>query len=90
MEDIAKVIALETAKQREDQADTPLWNVIFATADEFDRADRASRAVKSESLVDFCRAVILKRSDEILEEKKRSRYPVAVKPATKVAEGKRK
>lgn len=90
MEDIAKVIALETAKQREDQADTPPWNVIFATADEFDRADRASRAVKSESLVDFCRAVILKRSDEILEEKKRSRYPVAVKPATKVAEGKRK
>ena len=90
MEEIDRLIVLEEARQREGQADSPPWNVLFATAEEFDRADRASRAVKSESLVDFCRAVILKRADEILEEKKRSRYPVSLKPATKVAEGKRK
>lgn len=90
MGEIERAIVLEEARQREGQADAPPWNVLFATADEFDRADRASRAVDSSSLVEFCRAVILKRADEILEEKKRSRYPVAVKPATKVAEGKRK
>ncbi len=90
MDDIDRLIVLEEARQREGQADAPPWNVLFTTADEFDRADRASRAVDSTSLVEFCRAVILKRADEILEEKKRSRYPVAIKPATKVAEGKRK
>lgn len=53
MEEIERVIVLEEARQREGHADTPPWNVLFATAEEFDRADRASRAVKSESLVDF-------------------------------------
>lgn len=90
MEDIERVIVLEEARQREGHADSPPWNVLFATADEFDRADRASREVKSACLVDFCRAVILKRADEILEEKKRSRYPTGIKAVPKVAEDKGK
>ena len=86
MEDIERVIVLEEARQRENQADAPPWNVLFQTAEEFDRVDRASRALGSESLIEFCRGVLLRRADEILEEKSRSRYPKLVKPAAKVAE----
>ena len=86
MEEIERVIVLEEAKQRENQADAPPWNVLFQTAEEFDRADRASRLVKAESLTEFCRAVILRRADEILAEKSRSRYPKLVKAAVKVAD----
>lgn len=87
--EIERVIVLEEARQRENQADAPPWNVLFRTAEEFDRADRASRSVKSESLIEFCRAVILARADEILAAKTRSVYPKAVIPAAKVAEEKR-
>jgi hypothetical protein len=86
MEEIDQVITLETARQRENQADAPPWSVIFKTAEEFDRVDRASREVKGESLIEFCRAVLLKRADEILMEKSRSRYPKVVTPAAKVAD----
>ena len=86
MEEIDRVITLEEARQRENQADAPPWNVLFTTAEEFDRADRASRAVKAESLIEFCRAVILKRAEEILAEKSRPAASKRVIPAAKVAE----
>jgi hypothetical protein len=41
------------------------------TAEEFDRADRASRLVKAESLTEFCREAILERAEGILAEKSR-------------------
>lgn len=69
MDDIERVITLETAQQRELQPEAPPWNVIFRTADEFDRADRASRIVKAESLKDFCRNAILEKADELLAKK---------------------
>jgi hypothetical protein len=86
MEDIERAIVLEEARQRENKADSPPWNVLFQTADEFDRVDRASRALGSESLIEFCRGVLLRRADEILAEKSRGVYPKLVKPAAKVAE----
>ncbi len=72
MEEIERVIVLEEARQRENRADSPPWNVIFQTAEEFDRADRASRMVKAESLTEFCRAVILEKADDLLSKKARS------------------
>ena len=69
MDDIERVITLATAQQRELQPEAPPWNVIFRTADEFDRADRASRIVKAESLKDFCRNAILEKADELLAKK---------------------
>ncbi|MEY4569125.1 MAG: hypothetical protein RLZZ398_564 [Verrucomicrobiota bacterium] len=72
MEEIERVITLETARQRETQPEAPPWNVIFRTAEEFDRADRASRLVKAESLTEFCRAAILERADDLLAKKTRS------------------
>ena len=74
MEEIEKVITLESARQKENQPDAPPWNQIFRTADEFDRADRASRILKAESLTEFCRAVILEKADELLAKKSRSSY----------------
>jgi hypothetical protein len=71
MDDIERVITLETARQREVQPEAPPWNVIFRTAEEFDKADRASRVVKAESLTEFCRAAILERAEGILAEKRR-------------------
>lgn len=71
MDDIERVITLETARQREVQPEAPPWNVLFRTADEFDQADRASRVAKAESLVEFCRAAILERAAVILAEKQR-------------------
>ena len=81
MEEIERLIVLEEARQRENQADAPPWSVIFKTAEEFDRADRASRVVKSESLIEFCRSVLLKRADEILGEKTRMASTKVLKPA---------
>ena len=69
IEEIERVIVLEEARQRENQADAPPWNVLFQTAEEFDRVDRASREVKAESIIEFCRGVLLRRADEILAEK---------------------
>ena len=48
--------------------------------------DRASREIKSESLIEFCRGVLLKRADEILEAKRKSSYPKVATPAAKVAD----
>ena len=53
------MIVLEEARQRENQADAPPWNVLFQTADQLNRVDRASRAVKAESVIEFCRGVLL-------------------------------
>ena len=71
MEEIERTITLETARQRETQPEAPPWNVIFRTAEEFDRADRASRLVKAESLREFCRNAILTTADELLAAKSR-------------------
>lgn len=71
MDDIERVITLEKARQRETQPEAPPWNVIFRTAEEFDKADRASRAAKAESLTEFCRAAILERAEGILANKER-------------------
>ena len=71
MEEIDRTITLEAARQREVQPDAPPWNVIFQTAEEFDRADRASRILKAESLTEFCRAVILEKADDLLAKKAR-------------------
>jgi hypothetical protein len=88
IEEIEKILTLESARQSENQPDAPPWNQIFRTADEFDRADRASRLLKAESLKDFCRNVILERADEILAQKSRSSYKkVTDFPASQVAEG---
>ena len=88
MEDIDRVMTLEAARQRENQSDAPPWNVLFKTAEEFDRADRASRAVNAESLIEFCRAMILERAEVILAEKLRPAAPKRGIPAAKVAEEK--
>jgi hypothetical protein len=62
--------------------------VIFQTAEEFDRADRASRILKAESLTEFCRAVILEKADDLLAKKARSSYRnLQELPSAKVAEG---
>lgn len=71
MDEIERAITLETARQRETQPEAPPWNVIFRTAEEFDRADRASRLVKAESLREFCRNAILTTADELLAAKSR-------------------
>lgn len=86
MEDIERVIVLEEARQRENRADAPPWNVIFRTAEEFDRVDRASRAADAESVTEFCREVILRRADEILGSKSRGRYPKGTLRTLQVAE----
>ncbi|MEO5713627.1 MAG: hypothetical protein ABIT37_09060 [Luteolibacter sp.] len=87
MDEIEKILTLETARQNENQPDAPPWNQIFRTADEFDRADRASRIVKAESLKDFCRTAILEKADELLSKKARSNYKTLPDPQTaKVAE----
>lgn len=75
MEEIERVLVLEEARQKENKADSPPWNVIFETAEEFDRADRASRMVGSESLTEFCREAILKEADGILAGGKKAVYP---------------
>ncbi len=71
MKDIDRVITLESARQRKIQHDAPPWNQVFLTEEQFDRADRASRIVKAESLKEFCRNIILTRADEIIADKKR-------------------
>jgi hypothetical protein len=87
LDEIERVITLEAARQREVQPDAPPWNVIFRTAEEFDKADRASRLVKAESLVEFCRAVILERADDLLAMKSRSSYRnLQELPSAKVAD----
>ena len=72
MDEIERAITLETARHREAQPEGPPWNVIFRTAEEFNRADRASRLVKAESLREFCRNAILTMADGILSAKSRS------------------
>jgi uncharacterized protein (DUF1778 family) len=86
LDEIERVITLETARQRETQPEAPPWNVLFRTAEEFDLVDRASRLEKAESITEFCRGVLIKRAAEILEEKERSRYPAGTVRALKVAD----
>lgn len=86
MEEIERVIVLEEARQRENQADAPPWNVLFQTAEQFDQVDRASRLAKAESVIEFCRETLLKRAEEILSEKSRGRYPKGDIRTLKVAD----
>lgn len=86
-EDVVRILTLEAARQQEVKADAPPWNQIFDTADEFDRADRASRVIGAESLKEFCRETILEKADDILAKKKRGKYPELKEVrAAKVAE----
>ena len=88
MEGIEKVLTLETARQQEIQPEAPPWNVIFQTAEEFDRADRASWILKAECLTESCRAVILEKPDDLLAKKARSSYRnLQELPSAIVAEG---
>jgi hypothetical protein len=89
MAEIERVIVLEEARQRENQVDSPPWSVLFRTAEEFDRVDRASREMKAESITEFCRYVLLQRADEILAEKERGRYPKGGVKLAKVADSTR-
>lgn len=87
IQEIDRVITLESARQRENQPNSPPWNQIFSTDEEFDRVDVASRLIGAESLKEFCRDAILARADEILERKKRGVYPkLAPLKGAKVAE----
>jgi hypothetical protein len=86
---VAEAIVAEDGAQRENRADSPPWNVLFETAEQFDQVDRASRLMDAESITVFCRGVLLKRAEEILAEKSRGRYPITKIPASKVAEKKR-
>lgn len=80
-------IEAEEARQKVDAPQAPPWNLIFQSQDEFDRADRASRVAKAESITEFCRTTILEKADDLLASKKRSPYPaVANLPSSKVAE----
>jgi len=87
MKAVSDAIEAEEFRKRQGKPEAPLWNLIFLTHQEFDRADRASRIVKAESLEEFCRQVILRRADEIIAEKKRSSYrSLPDAPVPKVAE----
>lgn len=87
LDEIDRLITLESARQRENQQDAPPWNQVFQTAEQFDRADRASRIVKSESLLEFCRESILARADELLANQSRSSYrDIKAISSAKVAE----
>jgi transcriptional regulator with XRE-family HTH domain len=81
---IEHALVLEEARQRENRADAPPWNVLFRTSEEFDRVDRASRRVESESVLQFCRDTLLLRANAILAEAEAVRYPAGKR--LKVAE----
>ena len=85
----SEVIEREEAKMRSQDPQASLWRTLFQSDEEFSKADRASRIVKSESLEDFCRHSILKRADEILTARKRSSYRYEAEPLAKVAESPR-
>ena len=86
-EQVVRILALEAARQQEVRADALPWNQVFDTAEEFDRADRASRVIGAESLKEFCRETILARADEILARQKRGKYgKLDALPSPKVAE----
>lgn len=86
-EQVVRILALEAARQQEVRADAPPWNQVFDTAEEFDRADRASRVIGAESLKEFCRETILARADKILARQKRGKYgKLDALPSPKVAE----
>jgi hypothetical protein len=84
----AEVLKAEEAHLKAGRKMPPQWILMFETEEEFQRVDRASRAVHAESFADFCRQTLLARADEILARKKLGTYP---KPAPvkglKVAEG---
>lgn len=86
LEEIDRAIVLEEARQRQTQADAPPWNVLFKTADEFNRVDRASRRANAEGLIEFCRETLLQRANAILDEEDRKSYPAGKTRALKVAE----
>ncbi len=81
------VLETEEVRQKTATPVPPQWNLIFATEEQFNRVDRASRIVDAESFTDFCREVILAKADEILEKKKRAVYPkMKPLPPARVAE----
>lgn len=89
MRHASEVIEREEAKMRSQDPQGSLWKILFQSDDEFNKVDRASRIVKSESLEDFCRHSILKRAEEILAARRRSSYRHEPVPLAKVAESAR-
>ena len=63
---LSRAIEDEESRRREPREIAPGIFQIFQTDEQIDRADRASRLVRAESLVDFCRDVILAEADRIL------------------------
>ena len=64
------------------EAKPPLpWELLFETAEQFRRVDRASRRVNAEGIIEFCRDTLLNRANELLRNEELGRYP-----AGKVAE----
>lgn len=83
----AKKILLEELSNQSQKAKPPLqWDLLFATEEEFTLVDRASRMAGAESMTEFCRAVLIKTAREIIEAKKRGRYPVGSVRSLKVAD----
>jgi hypothetical protein len=82
-----EVLRAEETEQRAGKRVPPQWILMFHTEEEFQRVDRASRIVDSDSFTEFCRQTLLRRADEIIEEKKRGIFPKpAPLPRLKVAE----
>ena len=75
---LLKVAAINTPRRQWDSANRrwgyvgePGRTNLLLRSEEFDKADRASRAAKAESLTEFCRAAILERAEGILAQKER-------------------
>jgi hypothetical protein len=70
----------EAARRVDSPPAAPGLHQFFQTADQLDRADRASRLANYKSLAEFCRDAIQLRADELLNKKPSS----TVLPASRI------
>ena len=83
----AKEVLLAELASHSPDAKPPLqWDLLFETEEQFRKVDRASRMVDSVGILEFCRATLLARAEEILKSEERSRYPIAEIRAMNVAD----
>lgn len=68
LEVLSRAIEDEERRQWEPRETAPGIFEIFRSAEEVDRADRASRIAEAPSLVEFCRDVIFAETDRLLAE----------------------
>lgn len=66
---LSDAIEAEEARQAKSPQIPPGFSSIFLDDDQLNRADQASRLVSAPSLADFCREAILRRADEIIQER---------------------